>query len=109
MARPDPRQVHPGSRAAFEDQALLAVPVENGLHRVIDRQNETVVDANVAREIFAALGLDVIDLHCPERFDSRNLHVLNVLGGASWELKAVLELCRLFWIDESNLVGEYPA
>src|SRR6266566_1057513 len=39
-ARPDPRQVDPRTRAALEDQALLAIPVEYGLHRVVDRKDK---------------------------------------------------------------------
>ena len=36
----DLREVDPRSRAAAEDQALLRVPVEDRLHRVVDRQDE---------------------------------------------------------------------
>src|SRR5262249_46252267 len=36
----DPGQVNPGTRAALENQALLAIPVENGFHGVIDRKDE---------------------------------------------------------------------
>ncbi len=37
----DLRQVDPGPRASLEDHALLGVPVEDGVHRVVDRQDET--------------------------------------------------------------------
>src|SRR5215213_7509668 len=39
----NPRKVDTRSRAAFEDEAFLAVPVQDRVHRVVDGQNEAVV------------------------------------------------------------------
>jgi len=39
--RTDLRQVDTRTRPALEDHALLAVPVEDGVHLVVDRQDET--------------------------------------------------------------------
>ena len=36
----DARQVHAGARAALEDDALLPVPVEDRVHRVVDGEDE---------------------------------------------------------------------
>src|SRR5699024_4308984 len=36
----DPRQVEPSTGPALEDQALLLVPVEDRIHRVVYRQDE---------------------------------------------------------------------
>ena len=36
--RADARQVHAGTRTALEDDALLGVPVEDRVHRVLDRR-----------------------------------------------------------------------
>ena len=47
LARPDPGQVHAGTGAALEDQAFLAVPVENRVHRVVDGKDEA--GANLLR------------------------------------------------------------
>src|SRR5450759_3093910 len=38
--RPNPGQVQPGTGTALEDQTLLAVPVEDRVHRVLDGQDE---------------------------------------------------------------------
>ncbi len=40
VRRPDPRQVDAGTRAALEDQTLLAVPVEDRGHLVLDGEDE---------------------------------------------------------------------
>ena len=40
-ARTDPRQVDAGPGAALEDHALFDVPVEDGLHLVLDGEDET--------------------------------------------------------------------
>src|SRR5207253_11008999 len=36
----EPREVHARARAAAEDDALAADPVEDGVHRVLDREDE---------------------------------------------------------------------
>ncbi len=41
LGRADARQVQPGTRPALENQTLFPVPVENRLHRVVDREDET--------------------------------------------------------------------
>ena len=69
LARPDPGQVDPGARPTLEDEALLAVPLQDRVHGVVDRENEAVVHPQVAREVLAALGLDVEDLHGAEVLD----------------------------------------
>ena len=38
--RADPGQVQAGTGAALEDQPLLAVPVQDRVHRVVDREDE---------------------------------------------------------------------
>ena len=41
LGRTDPREVDPRARAALEDRPLLLVPVEDGVHGVLDGQDET--------------------------------------------------------------------
>ena len=41
LGRADPRQVHPGARTALEDDTFLPVPVEDGVHGVVHREDET--------------------------------------------------------------------
>src|SRR5205085_11811615 len=55
-------EVDAGARAAADDDALAADPVEDRLHRVVDRQDETVVDGDVVREVLAGLRLNVVDI-----------------------------------------------
>ena len=76
LGRPDAGQVEPGAGAALEDQALLPVPVEDRLHRVVDGEDEAVVHPEVAGQVLAGLGLDVVDLHGPEVLDAVDLQPL---------------------------------
>ena len=70
LRRADPRQVQPGAGATLEDQTFLAIPVKDRVHRVVDGQDEAVVHAHSAgRQVLAALGLDVVDVHLAARFD----------------------------------------
>ncbi len=78
LARADPGQVDAGAGAAFEDQALFPVPLKDRVHRVVDRQDEAVVHPHVSREVLAALGLDVVDLHLAEPFDPGDLDQVTV-------------------------------
>src|SRR4029077_513654 len=57
-----PREVDARARAAAEDDALAADPVEDRLHRVFDREDETVMDGDVVEEELAGLRLDVVDV-----------------------------------------------
>src|SRR3954469_23545072 len=41
LRRADPRQVDARPRTALEDDAFLPVPVEDRVHRVVDREDET--------------------------------------------------------------------
>ena len=65
VRRADARQVDAGARAALEDDPLLGVPVEDRVHRVLDREDEAVVDPQAVAQVLAALGLDVVDVHLP--------------------------------------------
>ena len=49
LGRPDPGEVEAGAGAALEDQALLAVPVEDRVHRVVDGEDEAGRDLLRAR------------------------------------------------------------
>src|SRR5665648_775522 len=40
LGGPDAREVEPGARATLEDHPLLAVPVQDRVHRVVDREDE---------------------------------------------------------------------
>src|SRR5260221_1725348 len=76
LARPDPGQVDPRPGPALEDQALLAVPLQDRFHGVVDGQDEAVVHAQARRaagEVLAALGLHVVDLHRAELLDLAHL------------------------------------
>ena len=44
LGRADPGEVEAGAGAALEDEALLLVPVEDGVHRVVDAEDEAGAD-----------------------------------------------------------------
>ena len=93
LRRADVRQVDARAGAALEDRALFAVPVEDGVHRVVDREDETVVHPEVVAQVLTALGLDVVDVHLAERLDALDLEALHrnrVSPGTSNWLRACL-------------------
>ena len=53
LGRPDPGQVQAGAGAALEDQPLLAVPVQDRVHRVVDGEDEA------GRDLLRGVGPDV--------------------------------------------------
>ncbi len=53
LERADAREVDPRAGAAAEDHALLGVPVEDRLDRVLDGEDEAVVDGDVVGQVFA--------------------------------------------------------
>ena len=74
LAGTDAGQVDAGPGAALEDQALFPVPLQDRVHGVVDGQDEAVVHPHVPGQVFAALGLDVVDLHLAELLDLADLH-----------------------------------
>ncbi len=70
LARPDAGEVDARTRPALEDQALFLVPIQDRVHRVVNRQDEAVMHPQASREILPALGLDVVDLHRAKELDS---------------------------------------
>ena len=62
--------------------------------------------AQVAGKVLAALGLDVVDLHVPELFDPVDLKTLSFACGEAWLAEAMLQLLRLYRVDEADGVGE---
>ncbi len=44
LGRPEPGKVETGTRTTLEDQAFLAVPVQDRVHRVIDSEDEACAD-----------------------------------------------------------------
>ncbi len=74
LGRADAGEVDPRPRTSLEDGPFLDVPVEDGAHRVVDRQDETVVDPDVAAQVLTALRLNVIDIHLTDGLNPLDLH-----------------------------------
>src|SRR5277367_2211209 len=104
VGRADLRQVDPGPRAALEDHSLLGVPVEDGVHLVLHRQDEAVVNAQICAQVFTALGLNVVDIHHTDLFDTFDLKTLGCLGSVTLKFKAPQELLLLRRIYEPDFI-----
>ncbi len=65
--------------------------------------------AEIAGEVFAALGLDVVDLHGPPALDPGDLQPLGRARRKTGLLQADLEFAGLDRVDEPDRVGEQPA
>ncbi len=74
LRRPDPGQVEPGARAALEDEPFLPVPVEDRLHRVVDREDET------GRHLLRRGRADVEPDRAVEAEDLVQQHVAELVG-----------------------------
>src|SRR5205807_3622092 len=110
LGRAEVREVDAGAGAAAEDDALAADPVEDRLHRVVDREDEAVMDGDVVREVLARLGLDVVDLLDAERLDRDDLFLAKVAALLQpAERQRLKELGLLGITDESNELGEAGA
>ena len=64
------------------------------------------MDPQVAGQVLAALGLDVIDLHVTEFLDPVDLQALGLACRESGKVKAPLELRSLDRVDEADRIGE---
>src|ERR671930_160965 len=102
----DGRHVDAGPGAALEDEPLLHVPVEDGGHGVLDRQDEAVVHPHVVRQVLAAVGLDVVHrLHAPV-LDREDLFLAQVGAVLAVEVEGGRQPRRLVGRQESDLLGE---
>ncbi len=97
----------PAPEPPLKMTSLLPVPVEDRVHRVVDGEDETVVDPQAVAQIFAALGLDVVDIHFAECLDALDLEPLGwyelACPGRS---RLASSLSGLALVDEPDLVGE---
>src|SRR4029077_11172224 len=103
----DVREVDARARAPAEDHALLGVPLEDRLHRVLHAEDEAVVNSHVVREVLARLRLNVVDLHFAKILDRDNLLLAQVratLGVA--QLERAQHLLRLLTAYEADHLGE---
>ena len=93
--RADARQVDARTGAALEDDALLPVPVEDRVHRVVDREDEAVVHPEVVAQVLAALGLDVVDVASRRATRSRSISSRFVVVSAQARAaRTSLRACR---------------
>ncbi len=102
----DFREVYARTGAALEDMAFLDVPVEDGVHVVVNGQDETVVYPDPVAQVLSALGLDVVDIHFPELLNTGNFKDLCVSGWLTCNREALLEPFGLNRVNKPDLVGK---
>src|SRR6266487_4650864 len=88
---------------------FLHVPVEDGGHGVLDRQDEAVVHPHVVREVFAAVGLDIVDRLDAPVLDREDLLFAQVRAGLAVEVERSREPRCLVLGDETDPLGERGA